>query len=50
MVLYLFRIVALRSTDLRQAKTDVLIPLERFGTLSLDAEAQEQGYLPLKIS
>ncbi len=34
----------LKAIDLRQAKSEVLLPLERFYTLDLDAQAQRQGY------
>jgi hypothetical protein len=34
----------LKTIDLRQAKSGVLIPLERLFTLTLDAQAREQGY------
>ncbi len=36
----------LKAIDLRQAKSEVLIPLERLLTLDLDAQAQEYGYNP----
>lgn len=36
----------LKTIDLRQAESDVLIPLERLLTLDIDAQAQENGYKP----
>ena len=36
----------LKAIDLRQAKSDVLLPLERFYTLDIDRQAQEHGYIP----
>jgi len=36
----------LKAIDLRQAKSDVLLPLERLYTLDIDRQAQEQGYSP----
>ena len=36
----------LKTVDLRQAKSEVLIPLERLLTLDMDRQAQEQGYSP----
>lgn len=36
----------LKTIDLRQAKTEVLIPLERLFTLDMDTQAREQGYSP----
>ena len=36
----------LKAIDLRQAQAEVLLPLERYYTLDLDAQAQEQGYSP----
>ncbi|MFC2002485.1 formate dehydrogenase accessory protein FdhE [Chloroflexota bacterium] len=36
----------LKAVDLRQAKSEVLLPLERLFTLALDAQAQEAGYSP----
>jgi len=36
----------LKAIDLRQAQAEVLLPLERYYTLGLDAQAQEQGYSP----
>jgi FdhE protein len=36
----------LKTIDLRQAKTEVLLPLERFYTLDMDSQAREQGYSP----
>ena len=34
----------LKTIDLRQAKSEVLIPLERLFTLDIDAQARERGY------
>ena len=34
----------LKTIDLRQAKDEVMIPLERLFTLGIDAQAQEYGY------
>ena len=34
----------LKAIDLRQAKSEVLLPLERFLTLEIDAQAHESGY------
>ncbi|MFC2007177.1 formate dehydrogenase accessory protein FdhE [Chloroflexota bacterium] len=34
----------LKTIDLRQAKSEVFLPLERYYTLDLDAQAREQGY------
>jgi FdhE protein len=34
----------LKAIDLRKAKTEVLLPLERFYTLDLDSQAKERGY------
>ena len=36
----------LKTIDLRPAKAEVLLPLERFYTLDIDRQAQEQGYSP----
>ncbi len=36
----------LKTIDLRPAKSEVLIPLERLLTLDLDRQAQEQGFSP----
>jgi len=36
----------LKTIDLRQAKSEVLIPLERLLTLDLDKQAKENGYSP----
>lgn len=36
----------LKAVDLRQAKAEVLPPLERLYTLDLDRQAQEHGYRP----
>lgn len=36
----------LKAIDLRKAKSEVLLPLERLFTLSLDAQSQELGYKP----
>ncbi len=36
----------LKTIDLRQAKSEVLIPLERLFTLDIDRQAQEDGYSP----
>ena len=36
----------LKTVDLRQAKSEVLMPLERLLTLDMDRQAQEQGYSP----
>ena len=36
----------LKTIDLRKAKTEVILPLERLFTLSLDAQAQELDYSP----
>ena len=36
----------LKTIDLRQAKSEVLLPLERFDTLGMDTQAQQQGYSP----
>jgi len=36
----------LKTIDLRQAKSEVLLPLERLCTLDLDRQAQENGYSP----
>jgi FdhE protein len=34
----------LKAIDLRKAKTEVILPLERFYTLDLDSQAREKGY------
>jgi FdhE protein len=34
----------LKAIDLRKAKTEVLMPLERFYTVDLDSQARERGY------
>jgi FdhE protein len=36
----------LKAIDLRQAEAEVLFPLERFYTVDMDRQAQEQGYKP----
>lgn len=36
----------LKAIDLRQAKSEVLMPLERLLTLDIDAQAREYGYNP----
>jgi len=36
----------IKATDLRRAKAEVLLPLERIFTLALDAQAQEMGFSP----
>jgi len=36
----------LKAIDLRQAESEVSLPLERLLTLDLDAQAQERGYSP----
>ena len=36
----------LKTIDLRQAKSEVLLPLERLFTFNIDAQAQEYGYSP----
>jgi len=36
----------LKTVDLRQAKSEVLIPLERVLTLDIDSQARELGYSP----
>jgi FdhE protein len=36
----------LKAIDLRQAKSEVLLPLERLITFGLDAQAREYGYSP----
>ncbi len=36
----------LKAIDLRRAKSEVLLPLERLLTLDIDAQAQEYGYNP----
>ncbi len=36
----------LKTIDLRQAKDEVLLPLEHLHTLDLDRQAKEQGYRP----
>jgi len=36
----------LKAIDLRQAKSEVLLPLERFYTLDIDSQAQQHGYSP----
>ena len=36
----------LKAIDLRQAKSEVLLPLERLITFGLDAQAKEYGYSP----
>ena len=36
----------LKAIDLRQAKSEVLIPLERLLALHIDKQAQEYGYSP----
>lgn len=36
----------LKTLDLRQAKSEVLLPLERLFTFNIDAQAQEYGYSP----
>jgi len=36
----------LKAIDLRQTEAEVLLPLERFYTLDIDRQAQEQGYSP----
>jgi len=37
----------LKTIDLRKAKSDVEVPAERLLTLGLDAQAREEGYLPI---
>jgi FdhE protein len=34
----------LKAIDLRKTETEILLPLERFYTLDLDAQAKEYGY------
>ena len=36
----------LKAIDLRQAKAEILLPLERFYTLDMDSQARKQGYSP----
>ena len=36
----------LKAIDLRQAKSEVLLPLERLYTLDIDSQAQQYGYHP----
>jgi len=36
----------LKTIDLRQAKSEILLPLERIYTLDIDRQAQEHGYVP----
>ena len=36
----------LKAIDLRQAKLEVLLPLERLYTLDIDTQARQQGYTP----
>ncbi len=36
----------LKAIDLRRAESEVLLPLERFLTVGIDAQAQRQGYSP----
>ena len=36
----------LKAIDLRQAKSEVLLPLERLYTLDIDSQAQQHGYHP----
>ncbi len=36
----------LKAIDLRQAKPDILLPLERLYTLDIDSQAQQRGYHP----
>jgi len=36
----------LKVIDLRQAESEILLPLERLYTLDIDRQAQEQGYSP----
>ena len=36
----------LKTIDLQQAKSEVLLPLERFFTLDIDSQARQQGYSP----
>jgi len=36
----------LKTIDLRQTESEVSLPLERFYTLDMDAQAQEHGYSP----
>ncbi len=39
----------LKAIDLRQAEAEVLFPLERFYTVDMDRQAQEQGYRPSPV-
>jgi len=36
----------MKTIDLRQAKSEVFLPLERFHTLDLDSQARKNGYIP----
>jgi len=36
----------LKTVDMRQAKSEVLLPLERLLTLDIDSQARELGYIP----
>ena len=36
----------LKAIDVRQAESEVLVPLERLLTSEMDKQAQEQGYNP----
>jgi FdhE protein len=36
----------LKAIDLRQAKSEILMPLERMLTMGMDAQAEEYGYSP----
>ncbi len=40
----------LKAIDLRQAKSGVLLPLERLQTLDIDSQAQQHGYHPYSQS
>ena len=36
----------LKTIDLRNARSEVLVPLERLLTMEIDAQAREYGYSP----
>ena len=38
----------LKAIDLRQAKAEILLPLERWLTLDMDVQARERGYSPCR--
>ena len=40
----------LKAIDLRQAETEVLLPIERLLSFELDMQAQQQGYSPCAVA